>query len=66
MEENEEETAQNVVTYMALETELKKHKRMLENAIRDNKDGSLDDYIATRKKIIEKIEASKKEVMRKK
>lgn len=62
MEQNEEETAQRVVTYMALEAELKKHKRILEKAIRENKNGSLDDYIAMRKRIIEKIEASKEVV----
>ncbi len=53
---DEEERAQRIITYMALEAERKKQKKKLDKAIQDNKDGYLDDYIAMQKNIIKKIE----------
>lgn len=58
MTENEEETAQKVVTYMALETMLKKHQKILNKAIRDNVEGHLDEYIAMQKSIIAKLKTA--------
>lgn len=62
MDENEEENAQKVVTYMALEAMREKHQKILNNAIQDNEEGHLDEYIAMQKSIIAKLKKAIKEV----
>lgn len=62
MEQNEEENAQNVVTYMALEAMLEKHQKIIDKAIQDNEGGHLDEYITMQKSIIEKLKKAMKEV----
>ena len=52
----QEEQAQKVITYIALQEELKKQKKKLDKAIQDNKDGYLNDYINMQKSIIKNIE----------
>lgn len=53
---DEEEQAQKLITYIVLQEELKKQKKKRDKAIRDNKDGYLDDYINMQKSIIKNIE----------
>ena len=55
-EKDEEEQAQKIITYIALQEELKKQKKKLDKAIQDNKDGYLNDYITMQRVIIKNIE----------
>lgn len=55
-ENGEEEQAQKIITYIALQEELKKQKKKLDKAIRDNKNGYLNDYITIQRSIIKNIE----------
>lgn len=55
-EKDKEEQAQKVITYIALQEELKKQKKKLDKAIQDNKNGYLNDYITMQKSIIKNIE----------
>ena len=57
---DEEEQAQKIITYIALQEELKKQKRKLNKAIQDNKDGYLNDYITMQRTIIKNIENTMK------
>jgi len=52
----QKDKTQKIITYIALQEELKKQKKKLDKAIQDNKNGYLNDYIAMQKTIIKNIE----------